>query len=357
MTLADLHAERRRIQNLLPDFSESLALPSPPFGRFKFHHAQTQPWLLYASQQMLSFAIDSGYWAQIEARHPGQNKQAQWLEVLLSHQDPETGLFVCPVATASDTREGDQWDAAGYYRAITMKLSKRLVQLGVTPRHPLPKTEAVCPSLQDLHGALEKLGWDHEVYGAGSKAGAWAVVRMQELADDGTAEDDPYVMTIVRFLESIQNPRTGFWGTGPDPIDSMNGLFKSFEPFRRLDRPLPMPDRIIDSVLSVQDPEGKMGDSCSPWNALTLLSHLTAWTSHRRGEIRECGLRLCAVLDARRQPDGLYSAMESGCVDVHAGVVLCDGPKPVSDLQGTGHTLAILKMAEALFADSPGDQQ
>lgn len=336
--LAAIRSERARIESLLPQFVESLALPGKPYGRFKFHKFQEQPWLLYASQQMLSLTVRHGLWDKLD-----ETKKREWLALLLSSQDPRTGLFRCPVETNRPTE---------YYRSITLKMARVLRSIGVKPRYPLPKAETICPDLASLPSALAALPWDSKAYSSGSQAGHWAVTRLNELADrNAPLRDDPYVMTIIRFLESHQNAQTGFWGTSPSLEDGMNGLLKTLSAFRMLKRPLPQPEKIVDSLLSVQEPDGNFGDNCSPWNAMELLTALHDQTNYRLADVQRAGLKLADTVAERRQPDGLYSASRDGCVSVHADVRLCSGPMPVGDIQGTSQTLSILKMIESLFED------
>lgn len=339
-TLEAVRAERQRLEAQLPAFVESLALPGKPFGRFKFHQAQQQPWLLYASQQMLSLAVLHGYWDQLD-----ETRKAEWLELLLASQDPQTGLFRCPVVTD---------EPVAYYRAITLKMVNRFDSIGVQPRYPLPKAEAVCPGLAELPEKLAALPWNGSSYAAGSDAGHWAVTRLNELKQQGTAAaDDPYVRTIVEFLEAAQDPATGFWGHSGNRTDGMNGVLKTLGIYQRLDRPLPHAERILDGLLSVQAADGSFGDDCSPWNALELLTFLSKQTDYRRADIQRAVLRLPPTLERRRQPDGFYSANADGCLVGHAGVRLCAGPQPIGDLTGTSQTLSILKMIEALSALPP----
>lgn len=344
INLTEIKSEHQRILDVLPQFIESLALPGKPFGRFKFHSAQKQPWLLYASQQMLSLAVISDYWNKID-----DTRKHEWLDLLLSSQDRASGLFICPAVRIDDIAEPDNWDRTSYFTAITTKLTNRLLQLGVTPRYPLPNTKKGCPHFEELSAALENLSWDRHVYGAGSHAGRWACVRLQELRSKGESlQGDPYVMKIIGFLEGHQNPDTGFWGSSMDLTDGMNGTLKTLSIFEMLGRRLPNSERIIDSVLSIQREDGRVGEGCSNWNAMALLTYLLQESFYRLENVQKVALRLTDYLKALRQPDGLYSVHENGCLHVHAGVILCDSPQPVSDIQGTSHALQILCMTKKL---------
>jgi len=347
-TVEQAQAERGRIDDALPAWIESLNLAGGPFGRFRFHHAQVPPWLLYGSQQMLSLALACGYWDALDEARKGQ-----WLDVLLSCQDPDSGVFLCPVAGPEYAREGERWDPIQYGRAITMKLARRLRELGVAPRHLLPRAEEVAPPLPLLQSRLEALPWSKNVYGSGSQAGHWAVTRIHELKPRGRSfARDPYVMQIVSFLESMQNHRTGFWGNSPSLEDGMNGLLKTLRTYELLDRPLPIVERIVDSVLAIQTPDGGFGDVCSPWNAMVILSRAMQQTIYRRQEVWEAVVALGRkVLGGfRRQPDGFYSSLDAGCLTCHAGIMLCDGPQPVGDVMGTAQTRGILDMIERLLS-------
>jgi hypothetical protein len=253
------------------------------------------------------------------------------------------------VARAEDTPDPARWDSIGYYRAITLKLARRLTQLGIRPRHHLPRVQDVAPALEVLPAKLAALPWDDCAYGAASSAGHWAVTRLQELREDGAPlGSDPYVMRIVAFLESRQNPQTGFWGNSPSLEDGLNGMLKTLTIYEMLERPLPRPDRISDGILNAQRPDGSFGEQCTPWNALVLLTHLARHSAYRRADIQAAACRLVPALAHCRQPDGFYSSSRPGCLTVHAGVRLCARPEPIGDLPGIAQTLDILKMIEAL---------
>lgn len=341
--LEAIAAERRRMEQLLPEFVDSLALPGRPYGRFKFHAAQRQPWLLYASQQMLSLCVRHGVWEELDER-----KKKEWLELIFSTQDVKTGLFVCSEARNVST---------AYYRSITLKLASRLESIGVKPPYPLPHTDVVCPSYEELPARLAALPWNRSVYSAGSEAGHWGTTRLQELRSrERPIKDDPYVMQIIQFLEKRQDPQTGFWGN-TNRRDGLNGLLKTLTLYKMLDRPLPSADLIADSILKAQSSDGGFGDACTPWNALELMTFLVRQVPDRRAEMQRAGLRFVHTLHRRRQADGLYSFTQAGCIADHAGVKLCARPLPISDLVGTSQTLSIIKMVQALFKPAAGPQK
>lgn len=340
-----IRKEQERIEAILPEWIEAMRLPGKPFGRFKYHAAQTQPWLLYASSQMLSLAIDSGFWDRLDSE-----RKNEWLEVLLSSQDSETGLFICPVVKAG-VKTSPSFNSVNYHRALTMKLWRRFVQIGVKIRCRLPPAEKVAPAYDELPVKLEALPWDKVVYSSGSQAGHWAATRLHELEENGRPlANDPYVMRIIEFLEKHQNPRTGFWGSSPDLADGMNGLLKTLLMYQLLKRPLPRAERIIDSILKIQSSGGSLGDGCAPWNAMALISFLVKQTDYRRSDIKSATLCFVPTIFTRRQPDGLYSDLTRGCLPDISGVVLCESPQPVSDLLGNAQTLGMLKMANDLLA-------
>lgn len=333
--LTSVAAERRRLEERLPGFLDSLCLPGAPFGRCRFHAAQQQPWLFYASQQALSMAVRHGLWEQL----PPEARQ-EWLDLLLLAQDPESGLFRCPVETEQPV---------AYYRAITIKLVRRLDSIGLVARHPLPRAEEICPPLPELPQALAELPWETQVYSSGSQAGHWAMTRAGELHGRGEPlAGDDYLETIIGFLESRQDTASGLWGSSPRLDDGINGVLKTLSVYQELGRPLPRAEAILDSLLRLQAEDGSFGDSCTPWNVLELLSFLVRQTDHRRHAVAEAALSVVPALRRRLQPDGLYSATAVGCLTVHAGVRLCAEPQPVGDIQGTSQTLDILKLVEAL---------
>ena len=336
-TLAAVAAERQRLEALLPAFLDGLCRPGSPYGRCRFHTRQEQPWLLYASQQALSMAVLHGPWDRLDAA-----RRAEWLDLFAAAQDPVTGLFRCPVAVD---------EPVAYYRAITIKLARRLQSIGRRPTHPLPRADEVCPTLAELPAALAQLPWDTQTYSSGSQAGHWAMTRVGELQDRGEPlGDDAYLRQVTGFLEERQHAETGLWGASPRLDDGVNGLLKTLSVYQEMARPLPRPEAIVDSLLRLQGKDGGFGDACTPWNTLGLLTFLRRQTPYRGDEIGVAALATVPSLAARRQSDGLYSATATGCLAVHAGVRLCHAPQPVGDIQGTSQTLSILKMVEDLAA-------
>ena len=315
-----------------------MMLPGKPFGRCKFHRKQEQEWLLYASQQMYSLVVSIGVIEKLD-----EEERREWLDLLLSLQYPESGLFRCPVVP-------DQGDA--YFRAITMKLIRRLKSQGIRPRHPPPRAEEKCPTLETLVASLEALPVDEHPYAACSPIGAWAMVRMQELEAEGMpVSDDPYLQTICEWLEARQNPETGFWSKSPDLVDAMNGFFKSIPVYEMTCRALPRMERIVDSVLLVQEGGGLLAEACSPWNNMHLLATLSheLGYGYRREAIAAAALRTIPEVWRLKQPDGFYAATEQGCLALHAGVKLCDRPYPIGDIQGNTHAWDMLRMALELL--------
>ena len=329
--------EVRRLEEGLPNWVRSMMLPGNPFGRCKFHRRQEQEWLLYASQQMYSLVVSTGVIPELD-----EEERSEWLDLLLSLQDPESGLFKCPVVPS----QGD-----GYFRAITMKLIRRLESQGVRPRHSPPRAEEKCPALETLIPSLEALPVDEHPYAACSPIGAWAMVRVQELEAEGKpVSDDPYLQTICDWLEARQNPETGFWSKSPDLVDAMNGFFKSISVYEMIGRPLPRMERIVDSVLLVQERGGLFSEACSPWNNMHLLTTLSQLGyRYRRDAIAAAALGIIPEVWRLKEPDGFYAATEQGCLAQHAGVKLCDRPYPIGDIQGNAHAWDMLRMALELL--------
>ena len=332
------HEGIRRLEEGLPRWVRSMMLPGKPFGRCKFHRRQKQEWLLYASQQMYSLVVNTGV---IEKLH--EEEKREWLDLLLSLQDPESGLFKCPVVP----NRGDE-----YFRAITMKLIRRLRSQGIRPRYPPPRAEEKCPTLETLVARMEALPVDEHPYAACSPIGAWAMVRVQELEEKGEPfADDPYLQTICEWLEARQNPETGFWSKSTDLVDSMNGFFKSLPVYEMTGRGIPRMEKIVDSVLLIQSKGGLFGQTCSPWNNMHLLTVLSQRLGHgyRPGDVAAAALEIIPEVWRLKQPDGFYSATEQGCLVEHAGVKLCDRPYPIGDIQGNAHAWDILRMASELL--------
>jgi len=111
-----------------------------------------------------------------------------------------------------------------------------------------------------------------------------------------------------------------------------------------------MPEKIIDSVLALQRPNGDFatGGGCLNYDAIKDLASAARYTEHRRAEILSATRRLVErVLAAYKRDDGAFSFAADGGRRTHNSIFVAR-PAVESDVNGTHMYLIVLREYVAL---------
>ena len=118
----------------------------------------------------------------------------------------------------------------------------------------------------------------------------------------------------LNWFDKYQDPKTGFWGTdkGASLANAMAGAFHVYLIYHYLKRPIQYKEKIIDSVLSLQQKDGLFatdggGGSCEDLDAIDILVKLATLTDYRKGDIKQALLKSLEALVNGQNKDGGFS--------------------------------------------------
>jgi hypothetical protein len=223
-------------------------------------------------------------------RAPDQLPAEEQISRLHGRQDPATGL----VAELAPDGGADLFDGAASYRVLCAGYALDL--LGSEFPEPIRAVSAMTPG--ELVAGLRRLPWDggawhggHIVDGVGT-ALHWNL-RKGETPPDGLAE------ALFGWLQLNADPRTGMWGA-PAPasglMEIVNGFYRASRgTYAQFGRPLPYPERVIDTVLDhVRDARFFAAGRQNACNVLDVAHPLwlTRHTGHRGAQVTAVAERL-----------------------------------------------------------------
>ncbi len=215
----------------------------------------------------------------------------EWQYLLLSLQDPKTGLFIDPLLSANDLTPTSPGVDYLHYQTTYFALNA-LDALGYEPKYPLHFVERFYdPSYMQMW-LEEQLDWSNPwresnwiMFVATALYAAW------QRTDDHTAQQSLH--HLLDWLDSRQDPQTGFWGLkeGASVLNAMAGAYHFLPYYFCLGRPLHCLEQMIDSTLSLQQPDGLFhpdigGDACLDVDAADILAKCSLLTPHRADEVQ-----------------------------------------------------------------------
>lgn len=210
--------------------------------------------------------------------------------VLLSAQDPLTGLFVDPLFTPDDLETGHYGEDYIRYQTTYFALNA-LDALGCTPCYPLSYLDPFLDTVY-LDLWLEKLDWSRPWRESNRimfiatplyLAWQWKKDRSAFLA----------LNHLLDWLDAHQDAETGFWGvhTGAPLLHAMAATYHFLPFYFCLGRSFHFPEQMIQSTLALQQTDGLFhpqggGDACLDVDAIDILVKCSLVTSHRANEVQ-----------------------------------------------------------------------
>ncbi len=239
---------------------------------------------------------------------PGGDQRDQWCHTLISVQDPETGLFIDPLLHPGDLRAGNP--GRGYLvHQTTYFALNALDALDARPVYPLRYADPYCdPAF--LKSWLEGLDWSNPW-----RESNWVMFIAASLYVKWQWEDNHAARVALGFLldwlDAHQDPETGFWGTrqGASLLHAMAGGYHFLPFYFCLGRPIHHPERMIESTLSLQQPDGLFhpqggGDACLDVDAVGILVQCSLVTPHHGAAVQTALERTFHGLLSNRSEDG-----------------------------------------------------
>jgi hypothetical protein len=237
-----------------------------------------------------------------------RNPAAEWANALLHIQDPDSGLFLDPRFAEADLLPDSPGQEYIHLQTTYFALNA-LDAMRFRPGHALRfASPFVAPGYAEEW--LEHLDWSNPwresnmvMFIAGALYHRW---RYEDDASAGEA-----LQRVLDWLDGHQDPDSGLWGTrsGASLLHAMAGGYH-FLPFYFVSgRCVRHAERIIDSTLSLQQPDGLFdphggGDACLDVDAIDVLVKLSLVTDHRRADVEAALERAYHGLLGNRDEDG-----------------------------------------------------
>ena len=170
--------------------------------------------------------------------------------------------------------------------------------------------------------------------------------------------EDEFMKTVYDWLEANQDPATGLWGPnrGGELYRAMCGLHcMSIGTYYKPGRPLPRPEKVIDSTLSLQVPSGWFhGDgACIGFDATLALCNAARFTDHRRADILAALDRLVKCILSRSGNPTAASAITSTAARGMTRAAAIPGRKPIGDIRATYMYPVVMKRYSLLKKGIP----
>jgi hypothetical protein len=238
-----------------------------------------------------------------------EEERLEWLDYILSHQDPSTGLFS---DRFSDERNLTK---AHDLRYVTWQLTTFCISavkaLGGELRYPLVFLER--DGLRDvpgLRGMLESLNWSNP-WGAGNLAMFLGIMLIVDAETRGTGVEDPVVQEFFNWHDAYQHKRTGFWGEGK-LSEYHNGLFGAYHQYLLyfyVGRKLGCQEQIIDRIIDFQNMDGMFapqmgGGGCEDIDAIDTLVQLHLRTDYRSRDVKNALQKAYDAITQLEDPSG-----------------------------------------------------
>ena len=249
-------------------------------------------------------------------------------EFFVSHQDPETGLFVDDPGPVNERETARNQSHA-------MKWVERWnIQLPVPhPSQALNTVSAAQLTAMDLPDYLDSpeayLDWlkSQRWRGDSWAAGDLASSSLSYIDYLEPEEQEIYRNVLLNFLNETQDPETGMWDEGVTP-NSVSGAFKVGLIYGDLHVRMPNADKIIDSIFLYFE-EVDPDDAHYVRNPLSVLSRVKEYDSSYRERIRKWMQEhlavMCDWMGHFQAPDGGFAAQKGSAQIQFGGYKVCDG--------------------------------
>lgn len=261
-------------------YIEEMRIKKSPYGRYRYSASVDTP-ALYAS----IFAVLTRHLYD-DLNQLSESQRTEWIIYIQSFQDDD-GLFRDPSVKNELADSLDGWG----WRHLTLHAFMALSALGTMPVKPLKFLE----SFYDVHSLrnwLESMDWNNDV---SNEIQNYTTALQYSRDFYKNPEVDKSVSFILDWLDSIQDPDTGLWGSS---FGTPELLSKGVQVGYHLwllyfynRRPINYAKEIIDSVLKTQSEFGGFGvplnsSACEDIDSIDPLVRLYQRTDYRRKDIK-----------------------------------------------------------------------
>lgn len=205
--------------------------------------------------------------------NPSEKERAEWASVFATFQDPATGFLLEKQPSHSPLHNTA-------FALAAMQL------LELQPTSPL----TLGPEYHDIRAYLGSLDWKSKVYSESHKgAGIGSIFALVPSLHSARWFSDYFAV-----CDSLFDPRNGMMGqekpAGGD-FDQIGGTFHYAFLYQSFNRLMPYPEKRIDAILGLQQPDGYWNEKNHLWltlDAIYLLTRALREVSHRREDVIAC---------------------------------------------------------------------
>lgn len=257
------------------EFEPSIRLPGGA-GRYPRKVGQTEL-ALYGVADMACSLYTIG------ALHPSRSERAQWADAFDLFQIPETGWFL----EKEPRTLSPQHNTAFALGAMEL--------LEISPRFEVkPQSE-----YSNIRAYLATLNWRTGVYSDSHKgAGVGSVYALVP-----TLRSTEWFHEYFATCDSLFDRNNGLMGQGKPAAgdsDQIGGTFHYSFLYQYFNLRMPFPEKRIDTILRLQQPDGYWSKDNHLWltlDAIYLMTRTLRHTEYRAGDVRACLRRTLTALE------------------------------------------------------------
>lgn len=274
-----------------------------------------------------------------------------------SCQDAETGYFIGPEIQEWSPPPGTKHDREHLLLHLTCAVLPVMQEFGVALTHPLRFAHRFCDSSYLGEWLRRRDMKDAWFEGNNLLFVGQLLVYLRDV--EGRPDASQALEQWFHWLDGTVDPATGLWGTRDGACSrfvAMCGGYHQLLVYYHEGRPIHSPERLVDTVLWLQHPDGGFspsggGGACEDVDAIDILVNLYKRYDYRRADIRAGLRRAVDLILGLQNGDGGFP-YKRGITQDHMGIPATRAGVDVSTTFATWfrvHTLALL--AEVLTDD------
>lgn len=209
-----------------------------------------------------------------------EQQRSEWIAAIQSFQNPETGYLIEKSPTHDKLH-----NTAFALAALNL--------LDATPKHPL----TFATEFKDIKSFLATIDWEKNVY-VDSHKGA-GVGAIYALAPE--LHDPKWFDAYFAECDSLFDPNNGMMGKKKPPggdSDQIGGTFHYSFIYNHFNRKMPYPEKRIDSIIALQQPDRYWRADNHLWLTLDAIYLLTRTLRHRAYRVEDVRQLIYNTMDA-----------------------------------------------------------
>jgi hypothetical protein len=285
---------------------ESMSVKDAPYGTYK---------MSASTEATLFSSCFAAFVRQLynNLRNISPEQQCEWIDLINSEQDEETGFFIDPrlkyEGLFSEHLSKDHDWAYVTWQSTCFCISA-LKALGGEMKHRLRFLDE-WRNPDKVTSWLENLDWRRGTWTAGNVAMFLGVCLITDYETNNDIKARDALEAFFDWHDNFQDPKTGFWGTncGTPVHIGLFGAMHQYLLYYYTGRPLRYMERIVDNTLLIQQPDGLFssiggGGACEDLDAVDTLVNMYQRIDYRRNDIEKALQKVLAAIVNSQNEDG-----------------------------------------------------